>query len=150
MKNRSYVWYHCIASLVLSVCHRRIAIGCSAIRRIMVSALSNNFFVGFQYCSASIADIRPADINMQPPIPCINLVPCVRPIFVGCNDAWNIQLVHTGTYISSSAASSGNKKNSRKQFSENTESCFRQFFMIYIKAVDHYNPPLLCTYCSRT
>lgn len=65
MKNRSYVWYHCIASLVLSVCHRRIAIGCSAIRRIMVSAYSNNFFVGFQYCSASIAGIRPADINMQ-------------------------------------------------------------------------------------
>lgn len=60
-------------------------------------------------------------------------------IFVGYNNAWNIQFVHAGT-----------KKNSRKQFSENTESCFRQFFMIYIKAVDHCNPPLLRTYCSRT
>lgn len=67
---------------------------------------------------------------MQPPIPCINLVPCVRSIFVGFNDAWNIQFVHAGT-----------KKNSRKQFSENTESCFRQFFMIYIKAVEHRVPP---------
>lgn len=36
---------------------------------------------------------------------------------------------HAGTYISSSAASSGNKKNSRKQFSENTESYFRQSFI---------------------